>query len=232
MGESARFRLDEIETWIFDLDNTLYPASSRLFEQIGARMTHFICERFGLEWEAALSLRRAYFRDYGTTLRGLMLVNRVDPEEFLIYVHEIDLSSLAPDPALERSLSRLAGRKFVHTNASARHASRVLERLGVARCFSAILDIADAGYDPKPALSGYRELVRRHRVEPSSALMIEDIARNLEPAAALGMTTVWLRGGSDWAAEGVEGVRIDHVIDDLGAFLALAASRQGRSSRP
>ncbi len=108
------------------------------------------------------------------------------------------------------------------------HASGVLERLGIAPYFSAILDIADAGYEPKPAPSGYRELIRRHGVKPESALMIEDIARNLEPAAALGMTTVWLRGSSDWAVDGAEGDHIHHVIDDLSAFLASAAWRQAR----
>jgi putative hydrolase of the HAD superfamily len=228
MAEPAPAPLEEIETWIFDLDNTLYPASCRLFDQIGARMTEFICQRFGLESEGALSLRKSYFRHYGTTLRGLMSEDGVDPEEFLAYVHEIDLSSLAPDPGLERALSSLPGRKIVHTNASAGHASRILDRLGIAPYFSAILDIAAAGYEPKPAPAGYRELIRRHGVRPESALMIEDIARNLMPAAALGMTTVWLRGTQDWAAEGAEGHYVHHVIDDLPAFLAWAAARQAR----
>jgi putative hydrolase of the HAD superfamily len=228
MPGSARAPLEEIDTWIFDLDNTLYPVSCRLFEQIEARMNRFICERLGLPLEAAQALRKAYFREYGTTLRGLMLAEGIDPKEFLHYVHAIDLSSLTPDPALGSALSALKGQKIVHTNASERHAQNVLARLGIARHFSAILDISAADYEPKPAPSGYRELVRRHAVAPQRALMVEDIAKNLAPAAALGMTTVWLKSTLDWAAEGAEGEHIHHVVEDLGAFLAFAAARQSR----
>jgi putative hydrolase of the HAD superfamily len=228
MARSPRVPLDAIETWIFDLDNTLYPVSCRLFAQIEARMNRFISERLGLALEEAQALRKAYFREYGTTLRGLMITEAVDPEEFLLYVHEIDLTSLAPDPALDGALSALKGRKIIHTNASARHAENVLARLGVARHFSAILDIAAADYEPKPAPGGYRELVRRHGVAPERALMIEDIAKNLAPAAALGMTTVWLRSALDWASEGAEGDHVHHVIEDLGTFLAFAASPEAR----
>lgn len=229
MAQQAEIRFEEVETWIFDLDNTLYPASSRLFDQIGARITQFICQRCGLEWEAALSLRRSYFHSYGTTLRGLMTVDGIDPEEFLAYVHEIDLSVLPPNPALERTLSTLNGRKIVHTNASARHASRILDRLGIARHFSAILDIAAAGFEPKPELAGYEELIRRHGVNPGNALMIEDIAKNLVPASTLGMATVWLRGTQGWEAGGADEAHIDCVIEDLGAFLAEAAGKQRRA---
>ncbi len=220
--------LAEIETWIFDLDNTLYPASSRLFEQIGARMTRFICDRFGLEPEAAKALRKTYFREHGTTLRGLMTVNGVDPDEFLHDVHAIDLSVLAPDPLLSGALGALEGRKLVHTNASAGYARAVLERLGIAGHFAAILDIAAAGYEPKPLLCGYRELIRRHEVDPGRALMVEDMARNLVPAASLGMTTAWLKTPLEWGEEGAQGDEVHYVIEDLGLFLAEAASRRNR----
>lgn len=216
--------LDEIETWIFDLDNTLYPASCRLFDQVHARMTRFIAERLDLPPEAALAVQKAYFREHGTTMRGLMTVDRVDPHEFLAYVHDIDLACVPADPVLVAALAALPGRKIVHTNGSVRHAQRLLDHLGVAHSFCGIVDIAAAGFEPKPALAGYRLLLRRHGVAPDTALMVEDMARNLVPAAALGMTTVWLRGTVDWAAEGSDGAHIHHIIDNLGAFLAAAAA--------
>jgi len=211
--------LAEIETWIFDLDNTLYPVSCRLFDQIHARMTRFIADRFDLTAEAALVVQKTYFREHGTTLRGLMTVDRIDPDDFLAFVHEVDLSCVPQDPVLVAALSALPGRKIVHTNGSRRHAERLLDHLGVAESFCGILDIAAAAYEPKPALSGYHELLRRHQVSPRTALMIEDMAKNLVPAAALGMTTAWVRNPVDWAAAGSGGDHIHHVVDNLGRFL-------------
>jgi putative hydrolase of the HAD superfamily len=214
----------EIDTWIFDLDNTLYPASCRLFDQIHSLMTRFIAERLELSPEAALVLQKTYFREHGTTLRGLMTVDRIDPDDFLAYVHEIDLSCVPPDPVLVAALAALPGRKIVHTNGSVRHAERLLEHLGIAGSFCGIVDIAAAGYEPKPALAGYYELQRRHGVTPAAAMMFEDMAKNLVPAAALGMTTAWVRRSVDWAAAGSEGDHIHHVVDDLGSFLSAVAS--------
>jgi putative hydrolase of the HAD superfamily len=216
--------LVEIETWIFDLDNTLYPASCRLFDQIHARMTRFIADRLGISAEAALTVQKSYFREHGTTLRGLMTVNRIDPEDFLAFVHEIDLACVPPDPALVDTLAKLPGRKIVHTNGSERHAERLLDHLGIAGSFCGIVDIAAAGYEPKPGLAGYHELLRRHEVSPVTALMVEDMARNLVPAAALGMTTVWVCNPADWASEGSAGDHIHHIVDDLGAFLSAAVA--------
>src|SRR5689334_11518924 len=133
--------LAEIETWIFDLDNTLYPASCRLFDQIHARMTQFIADRLGISAAAALTVQKTYFREHGTTLRGLMTVNRIDPEDFLAFVHEIDLARVPPDPALVDTLAKLPGRKIVHTNGSERHAERLLDHLGIAGSFCGIVDI-------------------------------------------------------------------------------------------
>jgi putative hydrolase of the HAD superfamily len=227
---SAARHLEAIETWIFDLDNTLYPASCRLFDQIHARMQRFIAERLELSPEAALAVQKSYFRQYGTTLRGLMTLNQIDPHEFMRFVHDVDLSCVPKNPALEAALAALPGRKLVHTNGSAAHAERILTHLGVAASFSGIFDIADAGFDPKPAPAGYHELLRRHRVRPETALMVEDIARNLAPAATLGMTTAWLRGTVDWAAAGAGGAYIHYIVDDLGVFLAGAIA--GREPCP
>jgi putative hydrolase of the HAD superfamily len=224
MPATSERRLSEIETWIFDLDNTLYPVSCRLFDQIHARMTRFIAERFGLEPESALARQKAYFREYGTTLRGLMVVDCIDPNEFLAFVHDIDLTCVPPDPVLVAALAALPGRKIVHTNGSRRHAERLLDHLGIAGSFCGILDIEAAGWEPKPALAGYHELLKRHEVTPGTALMVEDIARNLIPAAALGMTTAWVRNPAEWGADGAEGDHIHHVVDDLGDFLSAAAA--------
>jgi putative hydrolase of the HAD superfamily len=226
-AESGR-SLDQIETWIFDLDNTLYPASCRLFDQIHARMTRFIAARLGLSPEAALVVQKTYFREHGTTMRGLMTVDRVDPHEFLAFVHDIDLSCVPPDPVLVAALAALPGRKIVHTNGSVRHAERLLDHLGIAASFSGVVDIAAAGFEPKPALAGYHELIRRHQVAPQSALMVEDMAKNLVPAATLGMTTAWVRGTVDWAVAGSEGDHIHHIVDDIGHFLAAAAALDRR----
>jgi putative hydrolase of the HAD superfamily len=224
MSDNGGRPLGEIETWIFDLDNTLYPASCRLFDQIHARMQSFIAGRLGLTPEAALVVQKTYFREHGTTMRGLMTVDRVDPHEFLAYVHDVDLSCVPPDPVLVAALAALPGRKIVHTNGSVHHAERLLDHLGIAGSFCGIVDIAIAGFEPKPAIAGYHELMRRHEVIPDTALMVEDMAKNLVPAAALGMTTAWVRGTVDWAAAGADGSHIHHVIDDLGPFLAAAAS--------
>ncbi len=212
--------LSEIETWIFDLDNTLYPVSCRLFDQIHARMTRFIADRLDLTLEAALTVQKTYFREHGTTLRGLMTVDRIDPDDFLAFVHEVDLSCVPQDAVLVAALAALPGRKIVHTNGSRRHAERLLDHLGVAGSFCGIVDIATAGYKPKPGLAGYQALLKRHRVNPGTALMVEDMAKNLLPAATLGMTTAWVRNPVDWAAAGAEGTHIHHVVDDLGQFLS------------
>jgi putative hydrolase of the HAD superfamily len=218
--------LGAVETWIFDLDNTLYPASCRLFDQVTQRMTEYICDRLELSPDQAAELRRTYFQQHGTTLRGLMTVNRIDPHEFLAFVHDIDLTGVPPDPALAAALRDLHGRKIVHTNASVGHAERLLDHLGLSDSFSGIVDIVAAEFDPKPSLAGYRLLLQRHGVDARRALMVEDIARNLAPAAALGMTTAWMRNALDWAASDADRDYVHHVVDDLAGFLAAAAGQQ------
>ncbi len=218
--------LGAVETWVFDLDNTLYPASCRLFDQVQRRMTEFICDRLSLSADEAAERRRIYFREHGTTLRGLMTVDRIDPHEFLAFVHDIDLAGVPPDPALVAAMRRLGGRKIVHTNGSLRHAERLLDHLGLSDSFCGIIDIVAANFEPKPALAGYRLLLQRHAVAPHRALMVEDIARNLAPAAELGMTTAWLRNELDWAAADADGDYIHHVVDNLAGFLAAAAAEE------
>ena len=218
--------LAHVAVWIFDLDNTLYPASCRLFDQVDRRIGQFIAERFALDSESARVLQKRYFRDYGTTLRGLMTEHGVNPSQFLDYVHEIDHSPVPPSPALAAALGRLAGRKLVFTNGSRSHADRVMARLGVAGHFEAVFDIADAGFAPKPDPASYQALLAHHAIAPASAAMIDDIARNLEPAAALGMTTVWLMTDGDDGHSG-DAAHVHYRAADLVAFLEAVLVARG-----
>ena len=222
--------LDQIETWIFDLDNTLYPAACNLFAEAEARMAAFIVEELKIELDidAAHALRRRFFLDHGTTLRGLMLEHGIEPRRFLDYVHDIDLSPVQPDPALAAAIAALPGRKFVFTNGTVDYARRILARIGIAEQFADIHDIIACDYRPKPDPNGYRVMIERHGIDPTATLMIEDMARNLPPAAALGMTTAWVKTASDWARQGAEPEHIHHLIDEpLSQWLAAA-----RASRP
>src|SRR5690606_10088004 len=193
----------------------LYPASCRLFEQVERRMGEFIGRALSLGPEEARALQKRYFREHGTTLRGLMTVNGIDPAEFLSYVHDIDVSVVPVDPTLAAALGALDGRKLVFTNGSRAHARRILDRLGSAGHIEAIVDIVEAGYRPKPNPEPYQAMVAAYGIEPARAAMVEDIAANLAPAHALGMTTIWLRGELEWAQPAPGHGDIDHVVDDL-----------------
>jgi putative hydrolase of the HAD superfamily len=213
-----------VDTWIFDLDNTLYPASSDLFAQIDTKMTAFVQELLGLGFDDARALQKDYYRDHGTTLNGLMRHHGVDPEDFLGSVHDIDLTALMPDAGLKKEIQRLPGRRYVFTNGCRDHATRVLERLELEALFDAIWDIRAIDYRPKPDVDGYRRMLEQHVVTPSRAAMFEDAARNLVPAHELGMTTVWLKNGSVWSKQGPEypkpeAKHIHYEIEDLALFL-------------
>jgi len=225
----------EVEAWVFDLDNTLYPAGSNLFQQISTRMGEFIMTLLGLDADAAKRVQKRLFTQYGTTMRGLMTEHAIDPHEFMAHVHDIDLSIIAPAPALDVALAGLSGRKLVFTNGSVRHAERVLERLGIAHHFELLFDIAAADFLPKPDPTGYRRLVEHHGVVPARSAMVEDMARNLEPAAALGMLTLWVRSPLDWAKEGADQPYVHYQTDDLTQWLATHGAvldRGGAASLP
>ncbi len=211
--------LHEIETWVFDLDNTLYPASCQLFTEIEQRMAAFIMAELKLAYDAAHALRRHFYTRHGTTLRGLMNEYGIEPKRFLDHVHEIDLSAVQEDRALDAALAGLPGRKLVFTNSTVRHAERVLTRLGLTRHFAAIHDIVACDYRPKPDPAVYSDFVRRYAVEPRRAAMVEDMAKNLPPAALLGMTTIWVTGGPHGEDDG-HGAHIHHRTDALAPFLA------------
>ena len=211
---------EHIESWVFDLDNTIYPARFNLFDQVDVRIGAFIARLLDLDAVDARRIQKQYFREHGTTLNGLMQNHDVDPHEFLGFVHDIDVACIPPDPGLGISLDKLAGRKVIYTNGSTGHAETVLERLGVADRFDGIFAITDADFVPKPDAAPYGVLIERFQIDPRRAVMVEDLARNLEPAAALGMTTVWVRTDSVWGAEGSESGYVHHVIDDVADWLA------------
>jgi putative hydrolase of the HAD superfamily len=213
-----------VETWIFDLDNTLYHADSNLFAQIESRMTEFIAHRLDVHPGEAYTLQHFYFRSYGSTLRGLMECDHVDPDEFLNYVHDVDLTPLHPEPALRPALERLTGRRAVFTNGSRDHAERVLKQIGLDGLWADIWDIHTIGFVPKPRPEAYDRIVAAGGFDPHAAAMFEDTARNLVPAHALGMTTILIRSDTRWSIQGPQvsatpRQNFSYEIDDLADFL-------------
>lgn len=210
-------RLSHIDTWIFDLDNTLYPAGASLFAEIEARMTDYVCRLEGCDRDAAFAIQKRHFHEHGTTLSGLIAARGIDPHDFLAYVHDVDMSVLSPNDRLVEAIARLPGRKLVFTNGDAPYAARVLDRLGLGTSFEAVHDIHATGYRPKPHAAAYAGLCAAHAIDPARALFVEDMARNLPPAKAIGMTTVWIDNGSEQV--GVDRGSIDFVTPDLTGWL-------------
>ena len=214
------------EAWIFDLDNTLYPAQCNLFAQVDQRMGEFIARTLGLPFPQARHLQKAYYYQFGTTLAGLMQVHKLDPEPFLDYVHDIDLSVVPEHPELAGAIARLEGRKLIFTNGSRRHAERVAEKLGVLHLFEDICDIAACQFVPKPDAQAFDTMVRRHDVDPTRAAMFEDMPHNLEAPHRLGMTTVLVHSTylDHPIQEQIKGWNstpdhVHHMTDDLCRFL-------------
>lgn len=216
VGPGTALDPEAVRDWLFDLDNTVYPAACNLFVQIDARINAFIQSFLGLEPAAARAVQSRFFHAHGSSLAGLMIHHGLQPGEFLDYVHDIDLSVLSPAPALGTALAALPGRKLIYTNGSTRHAENVLSRLGIADHFTEIFDIAAAEFLPKPRAEPLAALIARHDIEPRASVFIEDLARNLEPAAALGITTVWVAERTP--SEPPEPF-IHHVTEDLPGWL-------------
>ena len=217
-----------VEDWVFDLDNTLYSPSCNLFSQIDAKMRTFICELLGVDSDEAYRLQKQYFREHGTTLSGLMKIHNIKPERFLDHVHDLDVSIIPEDPALEAALAALPGRRLVYTNGTVKHAERVLKRIGIDHLVHDIFDIVHADYHPKPKVESFDRFLKRHNVKPTLAAMFEDLDRNLAPAHDLGMTTVLVRapeGHADpavrgWGEAAADAAHIDYRTENLAAFLS------------
>ena len=219
-------RLAHVESWIFDLDNSLYPHSCNLFALIDERMGAYIQRLLGVDAAEALRVQKGYFHAHGTTLAGLMRGHGVDPHDFLDFVHDIDLARLTADPALVAALDRLPGRKFVFTNADESYARRVLDRLGLANAFDGMHDIHAMNYLPKPHPGAYQALCKRRGIDPTRALFADDMVRNLAPAKALGMTTLWLDNGSEQGEPPPEPDFVDFSTSDIAEWLGEVLARE------
>jgi putative hydrolase of the HAD superfamily len=236
-GEGVRRGFERTQAWVFDLDNTLYPADCKLFAQVDQRMGEYIARYLGVPFAYARHLQKTYYRQFGTTLSGMMQVHRMDPQAFLDYVHDLDLSVVAEHPGLAQAIAALPGRKFIFTNGSVAHAERVAGKVGVRHLFDGIFDIVAADYVPKPVPACYDAFLRLHEVEAGTAAMFEDMPHNLEAPHALGMTTVLVRSDYDHDHPVQKAMRtwreppehVHHMTDDLAEFLR-AVSPQPKGS--
>lgn len=231
MMQLGKRGFDQVETWVFDLDNTLYPHHLNLWQQVDARIRDFVADWLKVSPEEAFRIQKDYYKRYGTTMRGMMTEHGVHADDYLSYVHAIDHSPLQPNPAMGDAIERLPGRKLILTNGSTAHAGKVLERLGIGHHFEAVFDIIAADLEPKPAPQTYRRFLDRHGVDPARAAMFEDLARNLTVPHQLGMTTVLVVPDDsqdvvreDWELEGRDAAHVDHVTDDLTGFLGKLSS--------
>ncbi len=223
-----------VETWVFDLDNTLYPHHLNLWQQVDERIRDYIANFLRITPDEAFRVQKDYYRRYGTSMRGLMEEHGLNPDEFLEVVHQIDHSPLTPNPALGAAIAQLPGRKLILTNGTRRHAEAVLGRLEIAEHFEEVFDIAAADLEPKPRASVYDRFLARHNVDPGKAAIFEDLSRNLEVPHALGMTTVLVVPGGtrevfreEWELAGRDDPHVDHVTDDLTGFLRDVAETRG-----
>ncbi|WP_370170796.1 pyrimidine 5'-nucleotidase [Sphingobium abikonense] len=212
--------LSHVDSWIFDLDNTLYPAKADLFALIDVKMGEYIQGLLGCNPVLARETQKRYFIEHGTTLSGLMHHHGIEPREFLDYVHDISMERLEVDPALNAAIGALPGRKLIFTNGDADYAGRVLEKLGLSDAFELIHDIHACQYVPKPDPSGYDALCKIHDIDPARAAFFEDMARNLRPAKAIGMATIWVNNGSEAGNHDHHPDFIDFETDHLTPFLA------------
>jgi len=213
-------RLAQVETWIFDLDNTLYPPDARLMDQVDQRMTAYIMRELGVGLEEANRIREDYWLTHGITLKGLIEDHGADPAHFLADTHAIDLSNILPDPALAEAIAALPGKKVIHTNGARGHAQGVLEAVGLTGLFDRVFAIEDKALIPKPDPRAYAIVIEATGLDPARAAMIEDTVQNLVEPWRLGMGTVWLdHGGATEAPD-----YVDRRIDALMPFLREAAA--------
>jgi putative hydrolase of the HAD superfamily len=217
---------NHVDTWVFDLDNTLYPHHVNLWQQVDKRIGEFVCRWLDVSPEEAWRIQKDYYRRFGTTMRGMMSLHGVRADDYLAYVHQIDHSPLEANPVMGAAIAKLPGRKLILTNGSVDHVDKVLERLGLSDHFDAVFDIIAAELEPKPAQKTYQRFLKLHDVDPAKAAMFEDLARNLAIPHQLGMTTVLVvPDGSrevvreEGELEGRDESHVDYVTDNLTGFL-------------
>jgi putative hydrolase of the HAD superfamily len=232
-SRSAPRAFGHVGTWVFDLDNTLYPHHLNLWQQVDERIRDYIARYLKVTQEEAFRLQKDYYKRYGTSMRGLMTEHGMEPDDFLDFVHQIDHSPLTPNAALGTAIEHLPGRKLILTNGTRRHADAVLARLELDRHFDGVFDIVAAELEPKPSPQTYDRFLKAHGIDAQKAAMFEDLARNLVVPHALGMTTVLVVPEhtrevfrEDWELEGRDAPHVDHVTDNLVGFLEGLARRR------
>ena len=211
--------LKSIKYWIFDLDNTLYSGKTRVFEQVDKKMSKYISEKLNITVEEARKIQKNYFHEYNTTLNGMIKNHKIDANEFLEFVHDIDIDFLKKDEKLAEEMEKLEGKKIIFTNGSKKHAINVTRRIGIEQYFDGIFDIVDSDFIPKPSIEPYKKLVEKHKIDPKLSVLVEDIARNLKPAYEMGMKTVWIENDEPWASKFSDSEFVNYRTNNLSEFL-------------
>ncbi len=212
---------NRIDTWIFDLDNTLYSADSGIFQQVHELMGKFVSNHLNIEINEAKKIQKKYYKEHGTTLRGMMDNHGVEPDYFLSEVHKLDYSIVNSNQMLNAQLNKLNGRKIIYTNANMQHTLDVLERIELLNFFDEIFDIKMANYIPKPEIAPYEEIIKKYNLNPNSSAMFDDIAKNLVPAKKVGFTSIWIDAGYENFSDDIESSKkfLDYSTTDLHLFL-------------
>jgi putative hydrolase of the HAD superfamily len=211
--------LTKIKYWMFDLDNTLYSGKTKVFEQIDKKMSKYISEKLNVSIEEAKKIQKNYFYEYDTTLNGMIKNHQINANEFLEFVHDIDIDFLKKDVQLDQELQNLKGKKIIFTNGSRKHAINVTRKIGIEKHFDDIFDITDSEFMPKPSKEPYKKLVEKHKIDPNLCVFIEDIARNLKPAYEMGMKTVWIENEEPWAKKFSDSAFVNYKTNNLSEFL-------------
>ena len=215
------FLSNKIDTWIFDLDNTLYSADSGIFQQVHELMGKFVSNHLKIEINEAKKIQKKYYKQHGTTLRGMMDNHGVDPDYFLSEVHKLDYSIVTSNKELNDQLNKLNGKKIIYTNANMQHTLDVLERIELSNFFDEIFDIKMADYIPKPEITPYEQIIKKYNLKPNSCAMFDDIAKNLVPAKKVGFTSIWIDAGYENFSDDIKSSKkfLDYSTTDLHLFL-------------
>ena len=211
--------LQKIKYWIFDLDNTLYSGKTKVFEQVDKKMSKYISEKLNVNIVEAKEIQKNYFYEYNTTLNGMINNHKIDANEFLEFVHDVDIDFLKKDSLLNEELMKLDGKKIIFTNSSRKHAMNIIRKIGIDQHFDDIFDIVDSEFVPKPDIVSYKKLVEKHKIDPKLCVFIEDIARNLKPAYEMGMKTIWIENDEPWARKFSDSDFVNYKTNNLPEFL-------------
>jgi len=211
--------LKSIKYWIFDLDNTLYSGKTKVFEQVDKKMSKYISDKLNIGIGEARKIQKNYFHEYNTTLNGMIKNHKINANEFLDFVHDINIDFLKKDKKLADELEKLEGKKIIFTNGSRKHALNVTSKIGINHYFDGIFDIVDSDFIPKPSMEPYKKLVEKHKIDPKLSVLVEDIARNLKPAYEMGMKTVWIENDEPWSKEFSDSNFVNYKTNNLSEFL-------------